>query len=200
MVCLFIGNLYGQNQHKLLWQASAFDKISLNLPFANTIVISTTLDDSIAVDYQTEGEYKNHLVLQSYHQGKSLQLSEQKGPSFQAFHDKLSAHKIWASTLTLYLPAFFQLDLKAQNARIDIRGNYAFISLELNEGEISLRGKAISGQIQTHKADVNLWKGEYKAFASSKHGIITGPFSPLDKSLLKINSVAGNISLISQRK
>ena len=195
-----MSNLYGQNQHKLFWEAAGFDLISLELPFANTIVVSTSLDNSIALDYQTEGEYKNHLVMRSFQMGKSLQLVEQKGPSFNAFHDKLSAHKVWASTLKLFLPEHFKLQLKVQNARLEINGNFSNLSLKIHEGEVILKGQDISGNIETHNAGVRLFGDSHKASAQSKYGSIYGPFNQTDQSQLHITSVKGNISLISQRK
>lgn len=195
-----MSNLYGQNQHKLFWEAAGIDLISLELPFANTIVVSTSLDNSIALDYQTEGEYKNHLVMRSFQMGKSLQLVEQKGPSFNAFHDKLSAHKVWASTLKLFLPEHFKLQLKVQNARLEINGNFSNLSLKLHEGEVILKGQDISGNIETHNAGVRLFGDSHKASAQSKYGSIYGPFNQVDQSQLHITSVKGNISLISQRK
>ncbi|MEL0274501.1 MAG: hypothetical protein VW943_01065 [Flavobacteriaceae bacterium] len=200
LACLFMSNLYGQNQHKLFWEAAGFDLISLELPFANTIVVSTSLDNSIALDYQTEGEYKNHLVMRSFQMGKSLQLVEQKGPSFNAFHDKLSAHKVWASTLKLFLPEHFKLQLKVQNARLEINGNFSNLSLKIHEGEVILKGQDISGNIETHNAGVRLFGDSHKASAQSKYGSIYGPFKQADQSQLHITSVKGNISLISQRK
>ena len=195
-----MSNLYGQNQHKLFWEAAGFDLIALELPFANTIVVSTSLDNSIALDYQTEGEYKNHLVMRSFQMEKSLQLVEQKGPSFNAFHDKLSAHKVWASTLKLFLPEHFKLQLKVQNARLEINGNFSNLSLNLHEGEVILKGQDISGNIETHNAGVRLFGDSHKASAQSKYGSIYGPFNQTDQSQLHITSVKGNISLISQRK
>lgn len=195
-----MSNLYGQNQHKLFWEAAGIDLISLELPFANTIVVSTSLDNSIALDYQTEGEYKNHLVMRSFQMGKSLELVEQKGPSFNAFHDKLSAHKVWASTLKLFLPEHFKLQLKVHNARLEINGNFSNLSLKLHEGEVILKGQDISGNIETHNAGVRLFGDSHKASAQSKYGSIYGPFNQADQSQLHITSVKGNISLISQRK
>ncbi len=200
LACLLISNLYGQNQHKLLWEAAGFDLVTLELPFANTVVVSTSLDNTIALDYQTEGEYKNHLVMRSFQMGKSLQLVEQKGPSFNAFHDKLSAHKVWASTLTLFLPEYFKLQLEAQNARLEINGNFSNLSLKLNEGEVVVKGQDISGNIETHNANVRLFGNSHKAAAQSKYGSINGPFNQKDQNQLHITSVKGNISLISQRK
>lgn len=200
LACFLMSNLYGQNQHKHLWEASAFDLISLELPFANTVVVSTSLDNNIVLEYLTEGEYRNHLVMRSFQIGKSLQLVEQKGPSFNAFHDKLSAHKVWASTLKLFLPEHFKLQLEAQNARLEINGNLSDLSLKLQEGKVILKGQEIRGSVKTHKAEVWLFGESHKASAQSKYGAIFGPFSAPDQSQLKITSVEGNISLISKRK
>ena len=200
LACLLMSNLYGQNQHQLLWEATRFDLVSLELPFVNTVVVSTSLDNTITLDYETEGEYKNHLVMRSFQMGKSLQLVEQKGPSFNAFHDKLSAHKVWASTLKLFLPEYFKLQLEAQNARLEINGNFSTLSLKLLEGDVVVKGQDISGNIETHNADVSLFGNSHKATAQSKYGSIYGPFNQRDQNQLHIISVKGNISLISHRK
>jgi hypothetical protein len=183
-----------------LWEADAFDLICLELPFANTVVVSTTLDNTIALEYQTEGEYKNHLVLRTFQVGKTLQVVEQKGPSFNAFNDKLSAHKVWASTLKLFLPDHFNLQLEAQNSRLDIQGNFNALKLQLYEGDIMIKGQKITGEVKTNKADIHLFGGSHKAHAISKYGIISGPFIPANQSELKLSSTEGNISFISQRK
>jgi hypothetical protein len=198
--CLFVCSLYGQNQHKLLWEADAFDLICLELPFANTVVVSTSLDNTIALEYQTEGEYKNHLVLRTFQVGKTLQVVEQKGPSFNAFNDKLSAQKVWVSTLKLFLPDHFNLQLEAQNARLDIQGNFNPLNLQLYEGDIMIKGQKITGEVKTNKADIHLFGESHKAHAISKYGIISGPFIPANQSELKLSSTEGNISFISQRK
>ena len=198
--CCFICNLYGQNQHSRLWNADAFDSIKLELPFASSIVVSLSFDHNISLEYQTEGEYKNHLVLRSFQVGKTLQLVEQKGPSFNALHDKLSAHKVWASTLKLFLPNNFDLSLKAQNSHVDIQGNFHGLKLELYEGEIFLKGQKIIGEVKANKADIHLYGENHKAHAFSKYGQTHGPFSPADQSRLKLSSVEGNIFFISQRK
>ena len=200
LACLLMSNLYGQNQHQLLWEATRFDLVSLELPFVNTVVVSTSLDNTITLDYETEGEYKNHLVMRSFQMGKSLQLVEQKGTSFNAFHDKLSAHKVWASTLKLFLPEYFKLQLEAQNARLEINGNFSTLSLKLLEGDVVVKGQDISGNIETHNADVRLFGNSHKATAQSKYGSIYGPFNQRDQNQLHIISVKGNISLISHRK
>lgn len=200
LACLLFSNLYGQNQHKLLWEAAGFELLALELPFANTVIVSTSLDNSIELDYQTEGEYKNHLVMRSFQMGNSLQLVEQKVPSFNTFHDKLSVHKVWASTLKLFLPEHFKLQLEVQNARLEINGNISNLLLKLHEGEVILKGQDISGNIKTHYAGVRLFGDSHNASAQSKYGSIYGSFNQTDQSQLHITSVKGNIYLISQRK
>ncbi len=193
-------SLYGQNQRQLLWEASIYNTIRLELPFAHTVVVSTTLNNRIQIDYKTEGEYQNHLILKAKTIGESLVLKEQQGPNYEAFHDKLSAHKVWASTLKLLLPEGLKVQLSAQMATLDFLGNFSGLAVQLNEGAIELKGQEIPGNIQTNNAHIRLQKPKHKVFASSKYGTIKGPFSPLDQSRLSITSVEGNISLISDRK
>ena len=98
------------------------------------------------------------------------------------------------------MPEYFKLQLEAQNARLEINGNFSNLSLKLHEGEVVVKGQDISGNIETLNAEVRLFGNSYKASAKSKYGSIYGPFNRRDQNQLHITSVKGNISLISQRK
>lgn len=201
---LFVGLLFcklnAQNKRNLFWEANAFKAISLELPFANTIVVSTTNSDQIHVKYLSEGEYQNHLVLRAKEEGQDLQLVEQQGPSFKNHHDKLSAHKVWASSLRLLLPAGLPIQLKAENAQLNLLGDFTHLSVALKEGKLSLSGQNVNGRVQTQKADVLLYGLENTTRAQSKYGKVNGSFSSLEQYDLIIQSVEGNISLLSDRK
>lgn len=200
IVCLLFSKLYGQNQRNLVWDATAFDAIRLELPYANTVIVSTTSTQEIALQYLSEGEYQNHLVLRSKQQGPILELKEQQAPSFKNYHDKLSAHKVWASQLQLLLPQRLSLQLDAQIAQLIIKGNLSQLSLMLNEGSITITGTRIKGDIKTLRADVALNGQTLSTHAISQYGERSGTFHPLEQSELKIESVEGNISLLSARK
>ncbi len=82
-VGLFFCKLNAQNKRNLVWEATAFKALSIELPFANTIVVSTTKKPQIKVEYLSEGEYQDHLVLRVKEEEQDLQLVEQQAPSFK---------------------------------------------------------------------------------------------------------------------
>lgn len=201
---LFVGLLFcklnAQNKRNLVWEANAFKAISIELPLANTIVVSTTNSPQIKVEYLSEGEYQDHLVLRVNEEEQGLQLVEQQAPSFKNHHDKLSAHKVWASSLKILLPEGLPLQLKADNAQLNLRGNFTQLFVFLREGSLDITGQKINGKLETQKADVTLYGQKTLTHISSKYGTVSGLNSPLDQSELIIQSVEGNISLLSHRK
>jgi len=129
-----------------------------------------------------------------------LQLVEQQAPSFINHHDKLSAHKVWASRLEIVLPEGLPLQLKAEVAQLNFKGNFTQLFVFLREGSLEITGQKIKGKLETQKADVMLYGQESLTHVSSKYGTVKGLNSPLEQSDLIIQSVEGNISLVSHRK
>lgn len=191
---------FGQNQQSFRWDSHHYTGISLSLPWANTIEIKSTSDAHIVLRYQSEGEYQNDLLLQATALNKKLVISERIGPSFFKHKGKLSVHKVLAAKLELLLPHFIHLNLNAEQADLQLEGNFNKIQLELNEGSLRLEGSYAAGKISTKQADIELLSIQNQVFAQTKKGEIFGDFSSLEESNLILESERGNISIFSNRK
>ena len=196
---LLAPSLFGQSTSSLSWSAKNIHSIQLTLPFANQIKIIGEKRSSIKIDYQTEGEYQKELRLKSEEINHELRLEEQLAPSFTPYHDKLSAHKVMASTLTLWLPERISLSLQIQNAKSTISGKISSLSVKQIEGNLHLDAIDAKGHLYTQKAIIQVHQSKQKVFASSKNGRLNGFFSSEDEAQLFLQSRDGDISIISDR-
>lgn len=190
----------GQKQQSFYWDSQSYTDISLSLPWTNSIAVQSTQDTHIVLRYQSEGEYKNHLLLQPMVTEKTLLIHERLAPSYFVNQDKLSVHKVLASALELFVPESIKLKLKAENARIVLKGDFNDLRLELNQGSVHLDGLFAAGKIATKQADIEILSIKNHVFARTNRGAIEGEFSSAEESNLFLESDRGNISILSNRK
>lgn len=198
LVFLFcISRLNGQTTSLRTWDSSAIEMVVLELPYASSISIKSTKTETISTHYQSEGEYQNALLLSASLNGSVLSIKEQIGPGFKNFNDKLSAHKVMASTLDLYLPEKLFIELNARSAKVTLEGEFPRLMLYLEEGNLYVNSFYVQGKITTASADVFLNRLNYPVHAETRNGVLKGTVINAKTSVLKIKSVDGNISFNS---
>lgn len=143
-----------QNSLQTQWSTQGLEQLVVSLPHASSIQVFAHEKKQISVQYRAEGEYQNRLRLGTKVNNNQLVLSESRAPGFAPFHDKLSAHKVLASTLKIGLPKDFPIRLKAANAIVDLDGNLHRIDLEVLEGEVHLNASHVYGSIRTQSAPI----------------------------------------------
>ena len=131
---MLITAVFGQQQQKYRWEVDALAHISLSLPFANAISVSTAKTNFVEVVYTTEGEYQKETLLSHFVDKKTVRLKEQLNPVFTPFKDKLSAHKVMATTLEISYPEQSSLSLTAGTAKIVLEGLFPKFNIQLEEG------------------------------------------------------------------
>ena len=192
--------LLGQNSVVQSWAAKEISSLQLQLPYANRIEIIGESRTTIETEYLAEGEYQNDLRLNAVLKKNELILTEQLSPSFNPYHDKLSAHKVMASTLKLKIPENIALRLAVENAQAQLTGKIKQLEFKQNEGNVILEKAALEGQVLTNKANIQLDNTIQEVYAFSKKGKVTGTFTLMKNARLLLNSNSGNISRLSKRK
>lgn len=166
------------------------------LPFVHALVVSSTVENEISVSYQSEGEYQGQIQLNKMLLNRHLLLNEQRGLEFPFFHDKLSAHKVIATSLTLHLPVSLPIDLTLENAKVVISGAFQNFYLSLKEGEVIINSPSLVGKIETKFAAI---KGEALKSKAIINPSLKEEKGPLEKTLV-LKSLHGKISTNSNRK
>jgi len=197
---LLITAVFGQQQQKYRWEVDALAHISLSLPFANAISVRTAKTNFVEVVYTTEGEYQKETLLSHFVDKKIVRLKEQLNPVFTPFKDKLSAHKVMATTLEISYPEQSSLSLTAGTAKIVLEGLFPKFNIQLEEGSLHLNSSFSRGKVKTNSAHIYVEKIKNPVFAHSKEGEINGKTTTKQKATLFLESKRGNIFINSNRK
>lgn len=188
-----------QKNNRLQWNATSYQELELNVPWASTIYINSSNDASITAVYQSEGEYQETLFLTSQSRNSALILTETRNPFGETFNDKLSAHKVIASTVSLTLPEQLSVNLKANNALVTVRGPFRAATIFLEEGKLLLYCSSLTGNIVTQRAPVEWYGIQHPYTARSKYGKIEGTTMSQMNAPVSIESTWGNIAVYSHR-
>ena len=191
---------FGQQHKSYRWEVAALEQISLSLPFANSISVLATKTNFVEVVYKTEGEYQKAVVLSRFIDENTVRIEEQLNPGFSPFQDKLSAHKVMATTLKISYPEKSSLSLMANSARVDLDGLFPQLAIQLDEGSLYLNSSFSRGKVKTNSAHIYAEELENTVFAFSKKGKITGQTTAKKNATLLLESKRGNIFINSNRK
>jgi len=152
------------------------------------------------VVYTTEGEYQKETLLSHFVDKKTVRLKEQLNPVFTPFKDKLSAHKVMATTLEISYPEQSSLSLTAGTAKIVLEGIFPMFNIQLEEESLHLNSFFSRGKVKTNSAHIYVEKIKNPVFAHSKEGEINGKTTTKQKATLVLESKRGNIFINSNRK
>lgn len=120
-------------------------QITIVLPFSASFELTNRSDNSIQLRYSSEGEYQEQLGIKSRIEDEILFLREYLNPLFKAPNDKLGAHKVIATKLSLSVPKNSILQLKMQQGLLKANGEFKELLVELYSGECQLNLENTTG-------------------------------------------------------
>ncbi|MGA0414625.1 MAG: hypothetical protein ACO3MZ_01675 [Flavobacteriaceae bacterium] len=171
----------------------------VDLPYAGTISITGDAQvQAIEALYQTEGEYATALQLHSQVTDAIVLLKEQAVPNFENPNDKLGAHKVFATSLTLRVPSHLDLNLTVDEAQLTLRGIVAQLTLNQNGGLCRLIQWSGPGKINTTKADIVLDLENLSLQTSSPFPQGAHCNTPQGGPVLQVITQGGSIRCIDQ--
>lgn len=132
------------------------EKIIVEAPDFIQVEVHTQQTDSVLVYWESDGEYAPYLDLQLIQENRSLKISGYKSLWFPDYDDKLSAHKIIAQSLQLYMPAGRTLEVYTDKAEIEIIGTYFSAKAQNISGKIRLSKFSGNADIMSFKGDIEI--------------------------------------------
>ena len=187
-----MGSVFAQQDAQSTWPKGDIDRVVVHLPFASSVKVQPSNEPTILLRYRTEGEYQNTLLLVRKLKERTLYLKENRSPDFTAHQDKLSAHKVIASSFLLSVPEDVVLEFNITQADVRIESPLQHLDLFLGEGSVTIASPKVFGLVRTLKGTI---------FApQEKNPSVVLPWSasknipkPLDEQNLILQSREGKI-------
>ncbi len=201
MLCLFLfmcRSVEAQNvlEKKLL--ADDIETISINGNQIFTISVSTAKTDYITIKSILDGEYQNQFQIVTEQENDKLKLSLERIGFVIIADDKRNAHKIIAATLHIEIPEYLTLNIFSDVGSVDLNGNFKSLSIELLQGYCEVLGQANTATINTIDGNIYVVTKSASIDASSSHGNVVLDEFLESKSVWKLESINGNITVARQ--
>ncbi|HSP11600.1 MAG TPA: hypothetical protein VLO29_03660 [Salegentibacter sp.] len=192
---LFSSALFGQKETLESFDAQNLEAIHIYADEVSSIRIETKSTTTISMATHSEGEYYNRIGLDTKMENGTLIINSKFPQALSGGFDKLSAHKVFSIDLRLQIPAGLRVYIKSDQASVLATGKYSLFEAELNQGFCDLIGFSGNGRVQTIMGDIHFETQDTRIEAETRNGKLQKSLPQAGKSLLKLSSVNGDISL-----
>lgn len=140
------------------------EEIRINTGKVFQLNIFSTNKNVIQIETQMEGEYYRDVNVITSTKNKQLQVSCELAENFVLPNDKLSAHKVFAITMNMYIPKKLKVQLEGDETQVYVQGNYKKFWALLITGNYTLNELGGEAIIQTKKGDIHYIKQKLPTF------------------------------------
>ncbi len=199
MSCVFLFITINSEAQNVLEKTITADKIttiSINGNQIFNISVSTSKTDEIIIRSTLDGEYQNDFQIVIKEESQTLKLNLEHLSLLEIPDDKRNAHKVIAATLHMEIPEELSLHIVSDIGSVDVKGNFKLLFIELLQGQCQVEGDVKTANINTLDGDINAATKNAFVNANSRHGtVVLGAFSS-SKSIWKLKSTNGNITVV----
>lgn len=147
----------GRAQHLEVkeFDAESIEFIQMEWHQSYAVEVYTHSGNKIQLELRSDGEYQDRLTVDARLEGNLAVFSLSEVPGWTTPNDKLSAHKVVASSVVVGIPEGKWLDLRGGSTQMDISGNFERLVVKNADRDIYLKDvKAITGEIFSQSGTV----------------------------------------------
>lgn len=169
--------------------------IYFNLNDVFTIKLHTTKDHQIKMNASSEGEYANHFIITEKHTNNTLNFEGKIAFTFPNYQDKLSAHKIHAIVVDVWVPEKLNIIIQTDIGNIFASGKHETLLIETVSGDSYLTN--VSGAIKVNALSGNISLAVDSGLVSviTNLGVIDRVLLPIGPSTFELNTNKGDINV-----
>jgi len=190
--------MFGFSQKKtehLITIDSSVTHLMFDLDNVFTIKLSSTKSNQVFVKAISEGEYANHFVITKKRKNQTLHISGSIAFTYPNNQDKLSAHKVHAIAVEIFVPEHLQTFVSSDIGNVSVSGSYNSLTTDLLSGDCYLNNVSGNFEIKTVSGDVYLTTKNGVVSTESKSGTIIQEKIPKGKSTFFLKTAKGNIKI-----
>ena len=193
---LICGQLWSQKTMNKQWSATDLAVLQLQSDEVYNIRLYSHDEPVIRTAIYAEGETNESVVLEAINLGDTLRLRTAYSPYFEAFNDKLAAHKVIAIEMTIFVPQDLRVDLEARLASIETYGKFKELFVQLDQGNGTFENFEGNGRLYTRLGFIKLNAAEgVGGQAKSVFGKVVNELPEYGRFMVEAESRHGNVYL-----
>lgn len=189
----------GQNRVEKLFPSKDISGVEFIGDEIYSITINNSSSPFVKIISHSEGEYANAIDLETTIDESVLKIGTSIQSGFNIPNDKLSAHKVFATELTLFVPKHLLVRIESHLSSVKIKGSFPFLSVYLYEGNCSFENFEGTAIIQSVVGSIYGKTSAATIKAFSKNGKVFLPKNLPSGNVLTLNSTQGNIEILQTK-
>ena len=178
------------------WSSSGIEVLQLKSDEVYNIRLYSHEEPVIKTAIYAEGESNESVVLEARNIGDTLRLQTAYSPYFEAYNDKLAAHKVVAIEMTIFVPQDIQIDLEARLASVNTYGRFKELLVQLDQGNGTFENFEGNGRLYTRLGFIKLNAAEgVGGQAKSVFGKVVNELPEYGRFMVEAESRHGNVYL-----
>ncbi len=193
IITVIVSQLHAQKRVSHTFDSAQVRTLQVDGDSIIKIDVATIETSNIEIVMQSEGELSTEIILKTTLSNDTLYVKTEFQPFFKFSNNKLSAHKVVATTLKIIMPNTKNLNVNSDIANIYINGSFKQLNASLREGSIFTDLKNTNVKISAHSGNINLNLDKGNINAITKYGNIFESAIPYGTNYVQLQSVNGDI-------
>ena len=145
------------------------------------------------ISYQTDGELQDQMGLHSQSENRELLLTEFRNPFLSNTGDKLSAHKVIASSIQIQAPPSLAIALDIKQGQLRAQGSFETLNIQMQTGSCYLDLQKTKGHLKTQSAQIEIIYQHMQLQAKSQGKLLSCSTARTD-ALFQIVNLQGSVN------
>ncbi|MGM0634737.1 MAG: hypothetical protein ACQESK_01630 [Bacteroidota bacterium] len=185
--------LNAQEMRKQIIDNNQIKTVYLELNQVQLIELETHSTTKIEIQSTAEGEYQNDIHFQIEENEEELKISSIFPEKWVGGYDKLSAHKVFASSIKIMLPENMRVYISADVAHLRVKGNYENLEANLKYGNCYLNPFTGNAFVNTYRGNILVSTNDAKVIADTRLGSQEIHQFDYEKYVLELKSIEGDL-------
>ena len=196
---LISGLFYGQKHTVDQLELAGLKGIFINSDQIFKVNVSASDTNDVVISSGIEGETYESVLINTRVENDLVVITVGRTPDFEAYDDKLAAHKVMSVELEITMPENLDLWVDSSLASVNASGSYKYVNINLSGGDCHLLDFTGDGVINTNRGNIVVKTMSSSIQAHSRHGKLLIDEIELPLHRLELTSIDGNIT-VSQSK
>lgn len=192
---LIAGTGFGQKQMQYRIPAEELKGIYIDSDEVFQIRVQTSKIQEFKITAAVEGETFESVLVDPKQENDLWRIYIKRSIGFNAFDDKLAAHKVISIVLNIEIPENKELWVRSSLASLWAEGTFKYLNVNLMSGDCNLINYLGDGVINTLRGSIYIETSNAQVEAISRNGNNETENKSDGKYHLKLKSVDGNISV-----
>jgi len=190
----------GQNVSVFTLENDAIKHVKFEAKQISKIYVETISDSRFQFQSSAESTYKNDLYFDYHVSNDSLIITDIYPKYLEFGNNKMTSTQVFSVEVWLKMPEQLSLFIDSNYGTMVVNGRFENLLLNTKSGNCKLNILKTNANISTYSGDISITTRDVNVSAETQNGIKVVDTFLIEKHLLKLKSIDGDIKVRNKRR